>query len=339
MITCSSTGLRYIGQTVGSIEDRFLSHLRGTRQPKRKMSKLQRAMEEYGHLDFKIKLIEDKIEDIDDLATQEKHYIKKYGTINEYNSSKGGESKLRGGLMSKNKTEREKDKDSPYDICYHNNFNNIIVKGLNPSEHNLLLGLLGRMKNLSTDEIIIDLNDLSYLSGLEKPSRQQVVNTAESMWSKVKSTDYSPSAQYGNDSNISGRVLLFSYFSIDKKANILSLRINPYLEYFINNFSNGHYTSLEFKNCLLIRSKYGKILYRLLSQFFSIGICLKKEDELKRLLDCPATYDTKKFNNRVIIPAMKSISELVPNLTLHKIKTRRSISHYEFRFSPQKNKK
>ena len=224
-------------------------------------------------------------------------------------------------------------------IVINNSFNNEVVRGLNNSEHNLLLGLLGRMKNSSTDEVIIDLNNLPDLSGLEQPSRQQVINTAESMWSKVKSTDYSPSAQYGNDSNISGSVLLFSYFSIDKKANILTLKINPYLEYFINNFTKGHYTSLEFKKFLLARNKYGKRLYRLLAQFFSTGLFRKRTAELRRLMDCPDSYDTRRFNDKILIPAMKSISELVPNLTLNKVKTGRVISHYEFRFTPQTNNK
>ena len=101
MITNSVTGHRYIGQTVNSIESRFKKHLDGTRRAKKLLSKLQLAMESYGKRNFSVKLIEDKIDDIDRLIVLEQFYIKKYGTIEEYNGSTGGETPLSGHGVTK----------------------------------------------------------------------------------------------------------------------------------------------------------------------------------------------------------------------------------------------
>lgn len=93
-ITNIITGDSYIGQTVQSVEKRFNQHKAGL-QFNNKLSKLQLAMKKYGIDNFRITTIESNIDDIDELALREKFYIKKYNTIEQYNSSTGGESPLR----------------------------------------------------------------------------------------------------------------------------------------------------------------------------------------------------------------------------------------------------
>ena len=95
MIRNEVNGKRYIGQTVNSLEERFKQHKQGTRQPKKNMTKLQRAMDKYGKPMFTITLIEDHIETIELLAEREKFFIEKFNTKEEYNSTSGGENRLR----------------------------------------------------------------------------------------------------------------------------------------------------------------------------------------------------------------------------------------------------
>ena len=95
MIRNEVNGKRYIGQTVNSLEERFKQHKHGTRQPKKNMTKLQKAMDKYGKPMFTITLIEDNIDTIELLAEREKFFIEKFNTKEEYNSTNGGENKLR----------------------------------------------------------------------------------------------------------------------------------------------------------------------------------------------------------------------------------------------------
>lgn len=220
-------------------------------------------------------------------------------------------------------------------VVFNNAFNKEVIRDLTTSEHNLLLGLLGKLKAKGDAEVVIDFDEVTALCGLSDPMPSQIVSLSNSLWDKVKMTDYSLYSQSKSGPYKTGGVMLFSYLVVNKDEKEIRLQINPYLQYFVNSFAGGSYTSLKFKDFQQTHDKYGKLLYRLLAQFANTGFYKVKAVELKSLLDCPASYDTRRFNEKVINPSLKSLAPFFDNLKLEKIKKGRTISDYQFTFTPQ----
>ena len=143
MIRNKVNGKRYIGQTVNSLEERFKQHKQGTRQPKKNMTKLQRAMDKYGKPMFTITLIEDHIETIELLAERKKFFIEKFNTKEEYNSTNGVENKLRTKTV-------KNDSDL---VIIHNDFNKISFPTLTRKELDFLYGMITFLRNKGSETV------------------------------------------------------------------------------------------------------------------------------------------------------------------------------------------
>lgn len=75
----------YIGKTIGSIEKRFNAH---ARKSNKKMY-IASAIQKYGKENFKIELLDDSAETLEELNNKEIFYIKKLNP--DYNVAKGGD--------------------------------------------------------------------------------------------------------------------------------------------------------------------------------------------------------------------------------------------------------
>lgn len=220
-------------------------------------------------------------------------------------------------------------------VAFRNEFNETTITGMTVTEHNLLLAIIGKMKKRGSDEIIITFNEVKSLLQLENLSPIEITRIVNSLWAKVKTVDYKI---YSGDTQ-SGGVALFAYLAADAKKHVVKTRINPYLEYFVNSFETGNYSSLTYKDFQSTKDKYGKLLYRLLIQWKSVGKVSIGIEELEYKLDIPLSYkgSAKEINAKIIKPAMKSVSEFFPGLKLKTSRTGRRITHYEFTFTPQVN--
>ena len=327
MIRNEVNGKRYIGQTVNSLEERFKQHKHGTRQPKKNMTKLQKAMDKYGKPMFTITLIEENIETIELLAEREKFFIEKFNTKEEYNSTSGGENRLRHKKNS-NKSESINN----LTVVFSNDFNEKIISRLTITEHNLLLGLIGKLQRQGLEEVKFSFREVSSLMKQKDFRSTFLIETLDSLWRKLKKTDYKLYAESKKDLSTPGPVLLLSYLRVDKENSLVRLKLNPDLAYFVNSFKRGSYTSIRLRDFYQIENKYGKLLYKILAQFRSTGYFIVSREDLRYRLDCPKSYDLRKFHTRVLNPAMKSVSEFFPDLTLEKIKSGRKITGYKLLF-------
>lgn len=101
LIKTTKSPLKYVGQTVKTLEERFIEHKQAYQVPKRKNSTrlLYNAFEEFGLESFSIKLIEDDIENRK-LAERENYWINYYGTMypNGLNMIKGNRSSVGYGV-------------------------------------------------------------------------------------------------------------------------------------------------------------------------------------------------------------------------------------------------
>lgn len=298
MITCKTTGLRYIGQTVGCIENRFSSHLRGTRQPKFKMSKLQKDMEKYGHLDFEIKLLEDEIKDIDSLVNQEKYYIKKYGTINEYNSSKGGETKLRGD-KTKNALGIKVD-------CRLSAFG---FRDLSILEQNLWWAIVQLISNKGGKPLLL--------------TRKEILECSEYEFRSVRPNDFKQSIKkmYQKISLINTQIydeekeefILFSLFSVfEATEHGVVIQVSKYFTPWFNNIQKNFFL-INASTLIQIKSGYLKELYRFL---MSLGNPKSKKNgywsvsivDFRRLMCIPDVYNMADIKRYIIKPAIENFT-------------------------------
>ena len=220
-------------------------------------------------------------------------------------------------------------------VVFNNDFNRETIKNLNPNEYNLLFGLLGKLKTRGLDEITLSFEEAAMLicSGENKSSF--IVRVVDSLWKKIKSTDYALCVLGREGVQPAGGVSLFSYLSADKETNLVRLKLNSDLEYFLNSFESGRYTSLRLCDFHQTRNKYGKSLHRLLAQFASTGFYKETRNGLLYKLDCPPSYDIKKFHKLVLEPAIESVKEFFPGLAVEKIKKGKVITTYKFTFDKQ----
>ena len=83
----------YIGQTIQSLRERFMQHLKPSILKQRGNYKIYNAINKYGKDNFYIELLEENI-DCNKLNDVESFYIEKYDSYkNGYNSTNGGENK------------------------------------------------------------------------------------------------------------------------------------------------------------------------------------------------------------------------------------------------------
>ncbi len=223
-------------------------------------------------------------------------------------------------------------------IVFKNVFNKKIIEGLEQSEHNLLLGLLGKLKEKGLKEVSISFAEVSVLMGQADVRPQRVNDTVLSLWDKIKMTDYTLYAQGPKGLSRAGGVMLFSHLKVDKENNNIKLKMNPDLAYFVNSFDDGNFVSLELKQFIETRNKHGKNLFRLLSQYKRTGFFVADRDTLFYLMCKPKSYDIRRFHSLVLGPAIKSIESVFENLTVNKIKKGRRIVRYEFHFTPRTEK-
>ena len=325
MIRNEVNGKRYIGQTVNSLEERFKQHKQGTRQPKKNMTKLQKAMDKYGKPMFTITMIEDHIETIELLSEREKFFIEKFNTKEEYNSTSGGENRLRTKTV----------KDDSELVIIHNDFNKEVIMGLTPREHDLLFLVLAKIKNKKIEEVNISFEQIRNLLNAKDLKPNELVSLSNSLWTKIKAVDYVLYA-FGAPS---GGVTLFSVWGINEVTQELVVQINPHLNHFTNSFKGGSYSSLSYHEFQETDDKYGKNLFRILSQWKRIGKVKMSLEDLEYFLDVPKSYKNKPyiFNEKVLKPAMASCMKAslsFKDLSVTKIKTGRKITGYLFSFSP-----
>ncbi len=97
LIGTTKSPLKYVGQTIKTIEERFDEHKQDYNRPKRKNSSrlLYKAFEQFGVESFFIRLLEDNIEN-KSLAEKENYWINYYGTMypNGLNMIKGNPSSV-----------------------------------------------------------------------------------------------------------------------------------------------------------------------------------------------------------------------------------------------------
>ena len=329
MITNSVTGHRYIGQTVNSIESRFKKHLDGTRRAKKLLSKPQLAMESYGKRNFSVKLIEDKIDDIDRLIVLEQFYIKKYGTIEEYNGSTGGETPLSGHGVTKKSPEVE--------VNIDNRFKKMNFRDFTKTECNLWWSLFSLIEGKGATSLFVYRNDIEEIANTKLANKDfyKTMLRIKEKLSKINTNLEEDELGVG------------ATFNPFVKYEVTDLGLNIKLSDCFYDWFNQvgrKYTKLNLTPLMQMKSCYAIDLYRFLSSNIRLNDKRNKEYSLtvdistfKLLMRVPSSYNVSNMKRKVINPAVKEIltwgglKTLDVNYVL-KRGTKKKVVGIEFRF-------
>lgn len=294
LITNNVTNERYIGQTINSVEGRFNAHKQGTRQPKKFMSKLQKAMDLYGKPNFKIETIIKGINNIDELAILEKYYIKKLGTEAEYNSTSGGESNLRG---SKTLSEYIELQNTSYVLEIFNKLSSFEVSFL------LLLLIFSFKKEQA------HFSEIKKILKRSTIGNTTLIDTSQSITTKLKNFDFISSF------NLNKNELYFDLKTTTNPIRITTTRRKSSFSFVELLNKPKKYSKLMF---LLIKSKSKKNFYISTSTLFSI-------------LNSPYS-STRLLNDKIIKPSLLELNVDFPTLKIKKRIQSKKIVGYEFLF-------
>ncbi|RIN28947.1 RepB family plasmid replication initiator protein, partial [Staphylococcus succinus] len=87
-----------------------------------------------------------------------------------------------------------------------------------------------------------------------------------------------------------------------------------------------------------LRSTYAKNMFRILKQYKHTGYFKTRIDDFRERLDIPKSYRMSEIDKYVLKPIIKELGFIFKNLTINKIKAKKSrkIEWLEFTFEPEK---
>lgn len=216
-------------------------------------------------------------------------------------------------------------------VKYSNKLNNIPFKNFEKVDLNFFYAICAKVREKGSELIEIPLDEIKVMTEYKSTSVERFKSDLVRMNEKLRSCH----GIYETDDEIV-QFNLFSTFTIVKSRKVLKIRVNPDFAWLLNNIAK-EFTSFELQEYVSLDGIYAKALYRLLKQWKTHG-CTKKYgvSELKELLSIP-DYETRRFLDKVINPAIEEINKsgAFKNLRCEVIKAKkrgRPVEGYVFRF-------
>lgn len=216
-------------------------------------------------------------------------------------------------------------------IKYSNKLNSIPLKNFEKVDLNFFYAICAKVREKGSELVEIPLDEIKVMTEYKSTSVERFKSDLVRMNEKLRSCH----GIYETDDEIV-QFNLFSTFTIVKSRKVLKIRVNPDVAWLLNNIAK-EFTSFELQEYVSLDGIYVKALYRLLKQWKTHG-CTKKYgvSELKELLSIP-DYETRRFLDKVINPAIEEINKsgAFKNLRCEVIKAKkrgRPVEGYIFRF-------
>lgn len=221
-------------------------------------------------------------------------------------------------------------KNSALLLKYHNDLNQITLKGLNARESNVFFAICAIMKDHGLNELTLTFNDLKRISNITVYDESELISIIKETYQKLIRV----AAYYETDTTFGG-FILFDKFEGNIITKQITISVNPKFAYMINELTQN-FTVMQLKEYTELQSKYTKNLYRQLQQFKKTGIYIVEVEYLRHILDIPDSYDMRKITQKIITPAIKSLSTIFKDLKVEKIREGRFIKQLRFVFKPFK---
>jgi len=214
-------------------------------------------------------------------------------------------------------------------VKYKNELNTIPMRKLNSVEMDLFFSICAKMKNEGTKALEFSFSELKILSAYKPTAVKRFADDLDNTFDKLLNLKYRT-----NSDGVRKRFVLFPDYEIDENNQVVTITINPKLEYILNQLSS-EFTQFELKEFTELSSSYSKTMYRLLKQYKSTGFYTVKVLEFRELLDIPSSYKTmSKLDEKVLKPIKKELSEYFDPFEIKKVKAKKGnkIERLEFVF-------
>lgn len=213
-------------------------------------------------------------------------------------------------------------------LKYHNDLNQVTLKGLTARESNVFFALCAIMKDHGLDSLTLTFDRLKTISNITVADESELVSIIKETYQKLIRV----AAYYETDTTFGG-FILFDRFEGNLLTRTVTISVNPKFAYMINELTQN-FTVMELKEFTEIQSTYTKILYRQLQQFKKTGIYIVELDYFRHILDVPESYDMRKVTQKILNPSIDTLRKIFKDLAVEKIREGRFIKRLKFTFTP-----
>lgn len=219
-------------------------------------------------------------------------------------------------------------------VNFHNDLVDLPLKNFNASEIDILVAICHECQDKECNSIKLKFDDIKKLAAYKNYSQfiENFINTNK----KLLNLNF----KLENEDKIV-QFALFPTFVIDKKNEILEVRVNEPFSYLLNELT-GNYTPLELQQSSNLKSTYAKQIFKKLKRFKDTGKWIVSLDDFKKYLDIPKSYKIGQISTKVLVPSIKELSPYFIGLACDPItkksssgRGRPSVVGYEFSFQQE----
>lgn len=199
-------------------------------------------------------------------------------------------------------------------VNWNNDLTNFSLKGLNPSELDIFLGICYRCQHQGTRTIKITFDELRELSYFSAKNNERFQDRVLAVNKKLLSLSFEV-----NNGHVYCGFSLFSTYKIDTDNEYMEIAVDEHLAYLLNDFEKN-YTSMELFEHASMSSTYSKAVYKKLRQFRNQQNPFWKVSyqEFRDYLNIPNSYASNNIDQSIMPQIMKDNSRYFNNLKVEK---------------------
>ena len=197
-------------------------------------------------------------------------------------------------------------------VVYNHDLNEANIGMLSPLEQNAFFYACAKVRGMEGTDINISFDE--YRKATKFPARK---SDKDMIASFDKVSDALKFFEFRNRLYSYGfeKGAIFTYFKADPNTKTITIRVNDRYLYLFNKLEeDGFYTRFDYENFTEIESKHGKTLFRILSQWRSVGKTPVFKLEYFKFLTGTEKYRDRDVRDKVITPAVEECSKFFRNL-------------------------
>ena len=217
-------------------------------------------------------------------------------------------------------------------VRYDNELNQVSFRGWNSLEQDIFFGVLSRVRDKGTREVVFDTDDLRDLIDFAGKSGKRWEQVLSKAAKKVIGLVYIEQTK----SSIEG-MTLFERFRLDIDERRLTVQVSDRFEYVVNKL-RANFTQFELEEFGSLRSTYAKALYRLLKQWRTVGSREFELDEFRAYLGVPKSYNADLISRKVLAPSKAELPAVFEGFAVESLRSKRRgrpVVGYRFTWKPE----
>ena len=217
-------------------------------------------------------------------------------------------------------------------VITHNDLNKISFPGFERKELDFLYGAIIALYNNSDKKVKISFDDMLESVGLDykRKTETDLAPWINSFTTKAAQVICPMFIVDKKDGAMFAKLPFFGSIVFSFDSQYIEFQANPKFEYMLQQ-QKSKYTAFTFGEFKNLDRKYSKLLFRLLSQWKTVGSVTFEIEELKRLLDVPASCDKiSRLRSSVLFPAVKELQTKFPDLNFTTVKNKNKVIAYKF---------